>query len=76
MNHVTQLFVFVGPISISHKIVRMWEPCFSIYKANLTVLMVFVLDELAVTAGKKVTGHTEKFQWLLLVNVTELWSQK
>lgn len=33
--------------------------------------MLLVLKQLAVPAGQSVTGLTEKFQWLLLVDGTE-----
>lgn len=36
--------------------------------------MLLVLQQLAVSTGKCVTGFTEKLQWLLLVNGTENWA--
>ena len=37
----------------------------------MTILVVLVLDQLAVTTGQQVAGLTEELQRLLLVDLTE-----
>jgi hypothetical protein len=39
----------------------------------VVILVVFVLEQLTVPACETVTGLTEQFEGLLLVDVTEHW---
>lgn len=43
----------------------------NVINCDFSLLVILVLNQLAVTTGKQVTGLAEQLQWFLFVDVTE-----